>query len=122
MSTPTPAQASVGPVLPFLATIGWIITGTILLIPALFSPMLAAGGFSIWSTLFLVGLLSSPVLCFLSAVGAWIIWGTTRQHRVGVARTFRGIIYLLPLLGILTAVIGYAGIELICSGELDCVP
>jgi hypothetical protein len=122
MSPDTDAAPAVGPLLPILATIGWIPTGVILLIPAMFSPMLAAGGFSIWSTLFLVGLLSSPVLCFLSAVGAWIIWGTTRQHRVGVARTFRGIIYLLPLIGILTALIGYAGIEWICAGELDCVP
>jgi hypothetical protein len=122
MSPDTDAAPAVGPLLPILATIGWIITGAILLIPALFSPMLAAGGFSIWSTLLLVGLLSSPVLCFLSTVGSWLIWGTTRQHRGGAARTFRGIIYLLPLIGILTAFIGYAGIELICSGELDCVP
>jgi hypothetical protein len=38
-----------------------------------------------------------------------------------VARAFRGLIYLLPLLGILTALIGFAGIDLICAGELDCV-
>ena len=120
MSHDTDVAPAVGPLLPILSTIGWILTGLILFIPTVFSPMLFDSGGSVWTVLVFVGLLSSLVLCFLSVGGSWIIWATTRQHRVGVARTFRGIIYLLPLIGIITVVVGFAGIEFICSGYLNC--
>ena len=120
MSPDTDAAPAVGPLLPILATIGWILTGLILFIPTMFSPMLFDSGTSFWAVMVFVGLFSSLALCFLSAIGAWIIWAATRQHRGGAARIFRGIIYLLPLIGIFTTVIGFAGIEWICAGELDC--
>jgi len=110
----------VGPLLPILATLGWILTGLILFIPTVFSPMLFDSGGSVWTFLVFVGLLSSLVLCFLSVVGAWIIWAATRQHQGGAARLFRAIIYLLPLIGIITTVIGLAGLQFICSGNLSC--
>jgi len=120
MSPDNDAAPTVGPLLPILATIGWILVGLILFIPTMFSPMLFDSGTSFWAVMVFAGLFSSLALCFLSAIGAWIIWAATRQHRGGAARTFRGIIYLLPLIGIVTTVIGFAGIELICSGQLDC--
>lgn len=120
MSTPTPAQASVGPVLPIVAMIGWILVALILLIPTMFSPMLFDSGTSFWTVVIFVGLLSSLVLCGLSVIGSWIIWAATRQHRGGAARLFRGFIYLLPLIGILTTAIGFVGLQLICSGNLSC--
>jgi hypothetical protein len=121
MSHDTDVAPAVGPLLPILSTIGWILTGLILFIPTLFSPMLFDSGTSFWAVAAFVGLLSSLMLCFVSVVGAWIIWATTRRHRGGPARIFRGIIYLLPLIGIITTVIGFAGIEFLCSGNLTCV-
>lgn len=121
MSHDTDVAPAVGPLLPILSTIGWILTGLILFIPTVFSPMLFDSGGSVWTVLVFVGLLSSLVLCFLSVGGSWIIWATTRKHRGGAARLFRGIVYLLPLIGIITTAIGFAGLQLACSGNLNCV-
>ena len=121
MSAEAPARAAVGPLLPILVTIGWILVALVLLIPTMFSPMLFDSGGSFWTLLIVFGLLSSLFLCGLSVICGWIAWGVTRQRRGGASRILRGVIYLVPLLGIATAGIGIAGIQLACAGNLNCV-
>ena len=121
MRSDTRTHTATGPLLPILATVGWIITALVLFIPTVFSPMLFDSGTSFWAVTIFVGLLSSLVLCGLSVIGSWIIWAATRQHRGGAARLFRGIVYLLPLIGILVTVIGLAGLQFLCTGNLSCV-
>ena len=122
MSTDTNTGAAVGPLLPILATVGWILVGLVLCVPAMFSPMLFDSGGSFWALLIVFGLVSSLLLCALSVIGGWIAWAVTRQRRGGGALVLRGVFYLLPLLGLATAAIGIAGIELVCAGSMNCTP
>lgn len=116
------SESAVGPLLPIIATIGWLLVGLVLCVPAMFSPMLFDSGGSFWALLIVFGLVSSLLLCALSVIGGWITWAVTRQRRGGGSRVLRGALYLIPVLGLATAAIGIAGIELVCAGSLNCTP
>jgi hypothetical protein len=120
MATDMQRPSSVGPALPILTTIGWILAALILALPTAFSPMLFDSGGSTWTVLIVVGLVLSLLLCGVSIVGGWVTWALTRGRRGGGARILRGVLYLLPLLGIAITLIGFAGIQVLCSGNLDC--
>ena len=120
MSEDLGSSQAIGPFLPIVSTIGWILTALVLSIPAMFSPMLFDSGGSFWALLIVFGLVSALFLCALSVIGGWIAWAVTRQRRGGSARVIRGTVYLIPLLGIVTAVIGIAGIQFACSADLNC--
>lgn len=118
--TPTEAPPAVGPLLPIISTIGWILVALVLAVPTMMSPMLFDSGGSTWTVIVVVGLMTSLFLCAVSVLAGWIVWGVTRRHRGGMARVFRGAVYLLPLVGIATSAIGFAGIQFVCGGSLDC--
>ncbi|MEY4135968.1 MAG: hypothetical protein RL205_96 [Actinomycetota bacterium] len=120
MSTDTPAASPVGPLLPILTTVGWILAAVILAVPTMFSPMLFDSGGSVWAVIVVFGLVSTLLLCGLSVVAGWIAWAASRESRGAGARVLRGMFYLLPLIGLAATAIGFGGIQFACAGNLNC--
>ena len=104
---PRPA-ISIGPALPIVMTIIWAIVMIVVLMLALFSLMaFDSGSVSTGMGMLVAGIWMVVILCPVSVIGGWIAWAITRRH-AGGARILRGIVYALPLVGVVVFGIGWA--------------
>lgn len=114
-------QRPVPPVTPIVATVAWLLLGLPSGVLAPFSFFLFdAGDVSDWTWLVFWGLWLTPLLCLVSILASWPVWALTRRRRRGWARTLRIGVLLLPLLGLALIASGWAGIDLLCAGDLTC--
>ena len=119
-ATPTAPSGPVSTLLPIVATVVWLVVMVATVFPALFSAMLFDSGGSTPVYMIFAGLWLTIVLCFVSIVAGWIIWGTTRRKRSRVVKVARGVIYGLPVAPLVMAGIGLLWINTACSGNLSC--
>ena len=113
----------VGPALPIVASVLALVGFVPAAVVALFSVFASDPGLdriSIWARLFIMASWLTPVLCLVGAIASWVVWGVSRRRRGGVARTVRGITYLLPLIGVVLIGIAWFGTEVFCGGSLTC--
>ena len=115
-----PLRYPVTPVLPIVATLGWLIVMVLTTVPAMFSAMLFDSGGSVPAGLVFAGLWLTLPLCVISIVGCWVQWGVTRGRRSTGVKVARGVAYLLPLIGLGLAGAGLLWISTACSGSLSC--
>ena len=113
-------QDPVNPVLPIVATVVWLVVMVAAVFPALFSAMLFDSGGSAPVWMIFAGFWLTIVLCFVSILAGWIVWGTTRRERSRSVRVARGVIYGLPFVPLVMVGIGFLWIETVCSGSLSC--
>ena len=110
----------VSPLLPILGTVGWLILMVLVVLPAMFSAMLFDSGGSVPAAAVFYGLWATLPLCLFSIIAGWVVWGVTRGTRTGGSRIARGVVYLLPLVGLGVAALGLLWIQTACSGSLAC--
>jgi hypothetical protein len=115
------ARSVLGPVLPILFTVLWLIVGAVSTFLLFFSVFLFDSGGSTWTWVIFYGFLVTVLLCPTSIIAGWIAWGLTRKDRSrGFRRVVRIIVYSLPVLGILMVILGFVAIEALCGGSLSC--
>ena len=110
----------VGPVLPTVATVCWIVVFMAASIPALFSAMLFDSGGSLPAYAIYIGLWATLPLCFISVIASWVLWATTRSINGSKVRVIRGVVYLLPVVSLAVAGVGLLWIGTACAGNLSC--
>lgn len=116
-----PLASRISALLPVLATLVWLIVGAVSAFLLLFSAFLFDSGGSTWTWVIVYGLLGTVLLCPVSIIAGWIAWGVTRKDQPrGSRRLLRVIAYCLPVLGILTVILGFVAIEALCGGALSC--
>ena len=119
-----PRGPAIGPALPILVTIAWILLMVGVGFTALFSFFLFDSGVdavSAWTWMVFFGVWGTLLLCPISIIASWIAWGLTRRRmRTGWGRVLRGTCYCLPLLGVLAVAIGFGASEILCNGSFTC--
>lgn len=118
---PVSEPARLGPVLPILFTVLWLIVGAVSTFLLFFSVFLFDSGGSTWTWMIFYGFLGTVLLCPTSIIAGWIAWAVTRKDvSRGSRRVVRIIAYSLPVLGILTVILGFVAIETLCGSSLSC--
>jgi uncharacterized membrane protein YeaQ/YmgE (transglycosylase-associated protein family) len=117
------AARAIGPALPIVSTVIWLMLGAVAGVLAPFTIFLfdpGADAVSVWTWLIFLGVMATVVLCLVSILAGWLAWALTRRRSSGLTRVLRGTAYLLPLLGIALLAVGFLGSSLLCSGSLTC--
>jgi hypothetical protein len=117
-------QPAVGPALPIVFTILWLLVAAASGLASMFSFFLFDAGadrVSVWTWMIFFGFWGTLLLCPTSILLSWIAWAVTRSRmQTGWGRFLRGTCYALPLVGIVSVLIGFIAGDVLCGGSLTC--
>ena len=113
-------QPSHGPLIPILATVIWLVLAVLAAVPVMMSFMMFDSGtdnMSGWVWMAFSGMWLFLAACVLNVPITWTVWAITRK-REGTT-VWRVLSALLPLIPVAMVVIGFAGTEAFCDGQLN---
>ena len=109
-----------GPLIPIVATVIWLVLAVLAAVPVMMSLMMFDSGtdnMSGWVWMGFYGMWLFLAACVLTVPITWTVWAITRKR--GGTAVWRVLSALLPLIPVAMVVIGFAGTEAFCDGQLN---